>query len=237
MAKSIHVINIGSKQKYNLWDPESVHRAQKAINERITQMAKTFGTESQVYRDYIAPLTTHGAAKYVRLSEAGLTKFRTGKGTRETLGDMAEVRDLLERMLPKATHADLLARTAEQMGYDMPKLALKDPGIRATVVKKVKTNKEMEEYIYSRLNELYEYADKISTMGGTETKGKILKKTYKSKVSKKKLADSGRGRLGDMKWYKTLKESHGKPSEEAIQKAYNYLRSNEDRKIFKMEKL
>ena len=119
----------------------------------------------------------------------------------------------------------------------MPKMALKDKGIRAAVISKVKTNKEMEEYIYSRLNELYEYADKISTMGGTETRGKILKKTYKSKVSKKKLADSGRGRLGDMKWYKTLKESHGKPSEEAIQKAYNYLRSNEDRKIFKMEKL
>ena len=229
MAKSMHVINIGSKQKYNLWDPESVHRAQKAINERITQMAKTFGTESQVYRDYIAPLTTHGAAKYVRLSEAGLTKFRTGKGTRETPGDMAEVRDLLERMLPKATHADLLARTAEQMGYDMPKIALRDPNIREMVKEKVKTNKEMEEYIYSRLNELYKYADEIAD-------SKIKKKiNYASKEEGK--TEGGRKRLEQMKWMKNLKQGHGKPEEDEIRKAYNYLRSHENRKIFKMEKL
>ena len=109
MAKSLRSTP-GQKQQYNLYDPDDIYRAQKAINERINDIAKTFGADSQIYRDYIAPMTVGSLAPHVRIDKYGLTKFKTGKNNQN-----ADVSYVLDRMLGKSTAGEILQRTAEQM--------------------------------------------------------------------------------------------------------------------------
>ena len=204
MARSLNVTRVGKKQTYNYLDPENIHRAQKAINQRITDIANTFGVDSQIYRDYISPLVNEAGAQFVRVDKYGRTKLSTAKSTWET----EDARALVSKMLTKATKGEILERTAEGLGgarslQHAKKIKLKT-GKEVEIIPKedlmnlADSLHEMEMTIYSRLNEIYE-------------------------LGEEKNIDPRKGHLNRFKWYKELKQAHGKPSKELIEKAYNRL--------------
>lgn len=217
MAKSIHVSVVGKRQHYNFLDPEEIHRAQKAINTRITDIAETFGTNSQIYRDYIAPLVNDAGAQYVRIDTKGITKLKTGKG----LQDTPEARAIVQKMLTKSTKGEILERTAEQIGgarnLKQKQRIKRETGQDVEIIpeKDIKAVAdafhEMEMNMYSRLNEIYELA---------EQKG----------------IDPRKGHLNRYQWYRELKQAGGKPDRSLVEKAYKSMIRNDNNKILKLAK-
>ena len=209
MAKSLRSTP-GQKQQYNLYDPDDIYRAQKAINERINDIAKTFGKDSQIYRDYIAPMTVGSLAPHVRIDKYGLTKFKTGKNNQN-----ADVSYTLERMLNKSTAGEILARTAEQMDMAInvqhAKATGKKVARRRDVVTAAKSMHQMELDIYGRLDEMYEVAEE--KLGSKEKAKEYINKRFK-----------------DRKFMQDIHASHGKLSDKDIQHAYRYLDKRKDTK-------
>lgn len=207
MAKSLRSTP-GQKQQYNLYDPDDIYRAQKAINERINEIAKTFGKDSQIYRDYIAPMTVGSLAPHVRIDKYGLTKFKTGKNNQN-----ADVSYVLERMLGKSTAGDILQRTAEQMDKALniqhSKATGKKVARRRDVVTAAKSLHQIELDVYGRLDEMYELAEE--RLGSKEKAKEYINK-----------------RFNEHKFMKDIHASHGKLSEKDIQYAYRYLDKRKD---------
>lgn len=207
MAKSLRSTP-GQKQQYNLYDPDDIYRAQKAINERINDIAKTFGTDSQIYRDYIAPMTVGSLAPHVRIDKYGLTKFKTGKNNQNS-----DVSYTLERMLNKSTAGEILQRTAEQMDMAIniqhAKATGKKVARRKDIVTAAKSMHQMELDIYGRLDEMYEMAEE--RLGSKEKAKEYINK-----------------RFNDRKFMKDIHASHGKLSEKDIQYDYRYLGKRKD---------
>lgn len=217
MSKSLNVKVVGQRQKYNFLDPEAMQRAQKAINQRITDIALTFGVDSQIYRDYIAPLQNDVSAQYVRIDKSGLTKLKTGKGLQES----EDARAIIKKMLAKATKGEILESTAEQFGgavnlkqkqkiktkkgVDVEIIPMKDVLSVADAFHKDRSE------MFSRLNEIYELAEQE----GVKNKEDYLKR---------------------YKWYRELKKNHGRVDEEIVKTAMRSLNrySNED--ILKIQK-
>lgn len=211
MSKSLNVKVVGQRQSYNFLDPEAMQRAQKAINQRITDIALTFGVDSQIYRDYIAPLQNDVSAQYVRIDKSGLTKLRTGKGLQES----EDARAIIKKMLAKATKGEILESTAEQFGgavnlKQKQKIkAKKGVDVEIIPIKDVLNvadafHKDRSE-MFSRLNEIYELAEQE----GVKNKEDYLKR---------------------YKWYRELKENHGRVDEEIVKTAMRSLNryTNED---------
>lgn len=207
MAKSLRSTP-GQKQQYNLYDPDDIYRAQKAINERINDIAKTFGKDSQIYRDYISPMTVGSLAPHVRIDKYGLTKFKTGKNNQN-----ADVSYTLERMLGKSTAGEILQRTAEQMDMAInaqhAKATGKKVARRKDVVTAAKSMHQMELDVYGRLDEMYELAEE--RLGSKEKAKEYINK-----------------RFNERKFMKDIHASHGKLSEKDIQYAYRYLDKRKD---------
>lgn len=207
MAKSLRSTP-GVRQDYNQADPDDIYRAQKAINERINEIAKTFGKDSQIYRDYIAPMTVGSLAPHVRIDKYGLTKFKTGKNNKN-----ADVVYVLERMLDKSTAGEILKRTAEQMDMAIniqhAKATGKKVARRKDVVTAAKSMHQMELDVYGRLDEMYELAEE--RLGSKEKAKEYINK-----------------RFNDRKFMKDIHASHGKLSEKDIQYAYRYLDKRKD---------
>lgn len=207
MAKSLRSTP-GVRQDYNRADPDDIYRAQKAINERINEIAKTFGKDSQIYRDYIAPMTVGSLAPHVRIDKYGLTKFKTGKNNKN-----ADVVYVLERMLDKSTAGEILKRTAEQMDMAIniqhAKATGKKVARRKDVVTAAKSMHQMELDVYGRLDEMYELAEE--RLGSKEKAKEYINK-----------------RFNDRKFMKDIHASHGKLSEKDIQHAYRYLDKRKD---------
>ena len=217
MAKSIHVKVVGQRQSYNKLDPEAIHRAQKAINQRITDIAETFGVSSQIYKDYIAPLVNDTGAQFIRLDKKGITKLKTGK----QYSDIDEMRNIVDKMLSKATKGEILERTAEQIGgartlkqkerikrqtgQDVE--IIPDEDIKAVA----DVFHEMENKIYSRLNEIYDLAEQRGV-------------------------DPRKGHLNRYKWYRELKQAHGKPTRELVEKGFKSLLTHENENILGLQK-
>lgn len=213
MAKSIHVKVVGQRQTYNRLDPEAIHRAQKAINQRITDIAETFGVTSQIYKDYVAPLVNDVGAQFIRLDKQGRTKLKTGK----QYSDIDEMRNIVDKMLSKSTKGEILERTAEQIGGART-IRQKERIKRQTgedveiisdevIIELADKFHEMEMKIYSRLNEIYELA---------EQKG----------------IDPRKSHLNRYKWYRELKQGGGKPTRELIEKAFKKLQTNVENPYF-----
>lgn len=203
MAGSIRVTKVGTKQIYNLRDAEDVHRAQKAINERINQIAKTYGEDSQIYRDYIAPIVNGAMSGHIRFNAGGIVQLKTGKGE-----NTAVTRDAIERMLVKATAGDIAKRTAEQLGGVLTLKESRATGrpvvSRADVIALAERLHNMELNIYSRLDEIYELENK---------------------------KEAAQTKLNTNDWYKKLKDSHGKPSTELIKEIDAFLQSTTNQEI------
>ena len=214
MAKSLRSIP-GQKQQYNLYDPDDIYRAQKAINERINEIAKTFGKDSQIYRDYIAPMTVGSLSPHVRIDKYGLTKFKTGKNNQN-----ADVSYTLERMLGKSTAGEILQRTAEQMDMAIniqhSRATGKKVARRKDVVTAAKSIHELELQVYGRLDELYEMAEK--ELGNREKAKEYINK-----------------QLGERKFMKDIKASHGKLSDTEIRYAARYLEGKDAAEMLKFK--
>lgn len=214
MAKSLRSTP-GQKQQYNLYDPDDIYRAQKAINERINDIAKTFGADSQIYRDYIAPMTVGSLAPHVRIDKYGLTKFKTGKNNQN-----ADVSYTLERMLGKSTAGDILKRTAEQMDMALntqhAKATGKKVARRKDVVTAAKSMHQMELDVYSKLDEIYAVAEE--KLGSKEKAKEYINKT-----------------LENRKFMKDIHTSHGKLSDKDMRYAYRYLNNRDPEELLKLK--
>lgn len=214
MARSIRVSKVGRRQTYSSYlDPEEIHYAQKAINQRITDIANTFGVNSQIYRDYISPLVNEANAQFVRVDKYGRTKLSTAKSTWET----EEARAIVSKMITKSTKGEILERTAEGLGgarsLEHAKKIKRKTGKEVEIIPQKELLEladplhDMEMTIYSRLNEIYE-------------------------LGEEKNIDPRKGHLNRYKWYRELKQAHGKPSKELIEKAYNRLLIDERNEYF-----
>ena len=214
MAKSLRSTP-GQKQQYNLYDPDDIYRAQKAINERINEIAKTFGKDSQIYRDYIAPMTVGSLAPHVRIDKYGLTKFKTGKNNKN-----ADVSYTLERMLGKSTAGEILQRTAEQMDMAInvqhAKATGKKVARRKDVVTAAKSMHQMELDVYGRLDEMYELAEE--RLGSKEKAKEYINKVFEN-----------------MKFMKDIHASHGKLSDKDMRYAYKYLSDRDPEELLKLK--
>ena len=109
MAKSLRSTP-GKKQTYNLYDSSDLQRALKAINERISDIERTWGQDSQIYRDYTAPLRVLSIQDHIRIDSKGRIKFKTGKGQ-----NTEEVRTSVTKMLSKKTKGDIIESTRQQL--------------------------------------------------------------------------------------------------------------------------
>lgn len=214
MAKSLRSTP-GQKQQYNLYDPDDIYRAQKAINERINEIAKTFGKDSQIYRDYIAPMTVGSLAPHVRIDKYGLTKFKTGKNNQN-----ADVSYTLERMLGKSTAGEILQRTAEQMDMAInaqhAKATGKKVARRKDVVTAAKSMHQMELDVYGRLDEMYELAEE--RLGSKEKAKEYINKVFENR-----------------KFMKDIHASHGKLSDKDMRYAYKYLSNRDPEELLKLK--
>ena len=214
MAKSLRSTP-GQKQQYNLYDPDDIYRAQKAINERINEIAKTFGKDSQIYRDYIAPMTVGSLAPHVRIDKYGLTKFKTGKNNQN-----ADVSYTLERMLGKSTAGEILKRTAEQMDMAInaqhAKATGKKVARRRDVVTAAKSMHQMELDVYGRLDEMYELAEE--RLGSKEKAKEYINKVFENR-----------------KFMKDIHASHGKLSDKDMRYAYKYLNNRDPEELLKLK--
>lgn len=214
MAKSLRSTP-GQKQQYNLYDPDDIYRAQKAINERINEIAKTFGKDSQIYRDYIAPMTVGSLAPHVRIDKYGLTKFKTGKNNQN-----ADVSYTLERMLGKSTAGEILQRTAEQMDMALniqhAKATGKKVARRKDVVTAAKSMHQMELDVYGKLDEIYAVAEE--KLGSREKAKEYINKTFENR-----------------KFMKDIHTSHGKLSDKDMRYAYRYLSNRDPEELLKLK--
>ena len=214
MAKSLRSTP-GQKQQYNLYDPDDIYRAQKAINERINEIAKTFGKDSQIYRDYIAPMTVGSLAPHVRIDKYGLTKFKTGKNNQN-----ADVSYTLERMLGKSTAGEILQRTAEQMDMALnvqhAKATGKKVARRKDVVTAAKSMHQMELDVYGKLDEIYAVAEE--KMGSKEKAKEYINKVFENR-----------------KFMKDIHASHGKLSDKDMRYAYKYLSNRDPEELLKLK--
>lgn len=214
MAKSLRSTP-GQKQQYNLYDPDDIYRAQKAINERINEIAKTFGKDSQIYRDYIAPMTVGSLAPHVRIDKYGLTKFKTGKNNQN-----ADVSYTLERMLGKSTTGEILQRTAEQMDMAInaqhAKATGKKVARRKDVVTAAKSMHQMELDVYGKLDEIYAVAEE--KLGSREKAKEYINKTFENR-----------------KFMKDIHTSHGKLSDKDMRYAYKYLSNRDPEELLKLK--
>lgn len=214
MAKSLRSTP-GQKQQYNLYDPDDIYRAQKAINERINEIAKTFGKDSQIYRDYIAPMTVGSLAPHVRIDKYGLTKFKTGKNNQN-----ADVSYTLERMLGKSTAGEILQRTAEQMDMAInaqhAKATGKKVARRKDVVTAAKSMHQMELDVYGKLDEIYAVAEE--KLGSKEKAKEYINKTFENR-----------------KFMKDIHASHGKLSDKDMRYAYKYLSNRDPEELLKLK--
>lgn len=109
MARSLRSTP-GKKQTYNLYDTGDLQRALKAINERISDIERTWGQDSQIYRDYTAPLRVLSIQDHIRIDSKGRIKFKTGKGQ-----NTEEVRTSVTKMLSKKTKGDIIESTRQQL--------------------------------------------------------------------------------------------------------------------------
>ena len=214
MAKSLRSTP-GQKQQYNLYDPDDIYRAQKALNERINEIAKTFGKDSQIYRDYIAPMTVGSLAPHVRIDKYGLTKFKTGKNNQN-----ADVSYTLERMLGKSTAGEILKRTAEQMDMALniqhAKATGKKVARRKDVVTAAKSMHQMELDVYGKLDEIYAVAEE--KLGSREKAKEYINKTFENR-----------------KFMKDIHTSHGKLSDKDMRYAYRYLSNRDPEELLKLK--
>lgn len=214
MAKSLRSTP-GQKQQYNLYDPDDIYRAQKAINERINEIAKTFGKDSQIYRDYIAPMTVGSLASHVRIDKYGLTKFKTGKNNQN-----ADISYTLERMLGRSTAGEILQRTAEQMDRALniqhSKATGKKVARRDEVITAAKSMHQMELDVYGKLDELYAVAEE--KMGSREKAREYINKTFENR-----------------KFMKDIHASHGKLSDKDMRYAYKYLSNRDPEELLKLK--
>lgn len=205
----------GQKQQYNLYDPDDIYRAQKAINERINDIAKTFGVDSQIYRDYIAPMTVGSLAPHVRIDKYGLTKFKTGKNNQN-----ADVSYTLERMLGKSTAGEILKRTAEQMDMALntqhAKATGKKVARRKDIVTAAKSMHQMELDVYGKLDEIYAVAEE--KLGSREKAKEYINKTFENR-----------------KFMKDIHASHGKLSDKDMRYAYKYLSNKDPEELLKLK--
>lgn len=119
MSKSLRATP-GKKQTYNLYDSSDLQRALKAINERISDIERTWGQDSQIYRDYTAPLRVLSIQDHIRIDSKGRIKFKTGKGQ-----NVEEVRTSVTRMLSKQTKGDIIETTRVQLRAGK---TVKEPG-------------------------------------------------------------------------------------------------------------
>ena len=110
MARSLRSTP-GKKQTYNLYDTSDLTRALKTLNERISEIERTWGQDSQIYRDYTAPLRTISIQQNVRVDSLGRLKFKTGKGQ-----NTEDVRTVVTRMLAKQTKGDIIESTRVHLG-------------------------------------------------------------------------------------------------------------------------
>lgn len=214
MAKSLRSTP-GQKQQYNLYDPDDIYRAQKAINERINDIAKTFGKDSQIYRDYVAPMTVGSLAPHIRIDKYGLTKFKTGKNNQN-----ADVSYTLERMLGKSTAGEILQRTAEQMDMAIntqhAKATGKKVARRKDVVTAAKSMHQMELDVYSKLDEIYAVAEE--KLGSREKAKEYINKTFENR-----------------KFMKDIHASHGKLSDKDMRYTYRYLSNRDPEELLKLK--
>ena len=214
MAKSLRSTP-GQKQQYNLYDPDDIYRAQKAINERINEIAKTFGKDSQIYRDYIAPMTVGSLVPHIRIDKYGLTKFKTGKDNKNS-----DVVYTLERMLGKSTAGEILQRTAEQMDMALnvqhAKATGKKVARRRDVVTAAKSMHQMELDVYGRLDEMYELAEE--RLGSKEKAKEYINKVFENR-----------------KFMKDIHASHGKLSDKDMRYAYKYLSNRDPEELLKLK--
>ena len=214
MAKSLRSTP-GQKQQYNLYDPDDIYRAQKAINERINEIAKTFGKDSQIYRDYIAPMTVGSLVPHIRIDKYGLTKFKTGKDNKNS-----DVVYTLERMLGKSTAGEILQRTAEQMDMALnvqhAKATGKKVARRRDVVTAAKSMHQIELDVYGRLDEMYELAEE--RLGSKEKAKEYINKVFENR-----------------KFMKDIHASHGKLSDKDMRYAYKYLSNRDPEELLKLK--
>lgn len=214
MAKSLRSTP-GVRQDYNRADPDDIYRAQKAINERINEIAKTFGKDSQIYRDYIAPMTVGSLAPHVRIDKYGLTKFKTGKNNKN-----ADVVYVLERMLDKSTAGEILKRTAEQMdkaiNIQHARATGKKVARRKDVVTAAKSMHQMELDVYGKLDELYAVAEE--KIGSKEKAKEYINKVFENR-----------------KFMKDIHASHGKLSDKDMRYTYKYLSNRDPEELLKLK--
>ena len=162
MAKSLRATP-GKKQTYNLYDPGDLKRALKAINERISEVAREWGIDSQIYRDYTAPLKTLSIQDRVRIDSQGRIKFKTGNvpGT-----NTEDTRTVVTRMLSKQTKGDIIETTRLQLRAGK---TVNDPGFRT-----YEDIKQMAEEFRNYFHELDSLIQEIYDLVGAEETSKVI---------------------------------------------------------------
>lgn len=151
MAKSLRSTP-GKKQTYNLYDSSDLQRALKAINERISDIERTWGQDSQIYRDYTAPLRVLSIQDHIRIDSKGRIKFKTGKGQ-----NTEEVRTVVTKMLSKKTKGDIIESTRQQLRAGK---TIKDKNFISTDLLK-----QLSEEFKQLFSELRSLIDQIYDMG------------------------------------------------------------------------
>lgn len=151
MAKSLRSTP-GKKQTYNLYDSSDLQRAIKAINERISDIERTWGQDSQIYRDYTAPLKVLSIQEHVRIDSKGRLKLKTGKSE-----NVEEVRTVVTKMLSKKTKGDIIESTRQQLRAGK---TIKDKNFISTDLLK-----QLSEEFKQLFSELRSLIDQIYDMG------------------------------------------------------------------------
>ena len=237
MAKSLRSTP-GVKQTYNEYDPDDIYRAQKALNERINQIAETFGRDSQIYRDYVAPMMVAPLTNHVRLDKYGRLKFKTGKNDKNS-----NVVDVVKHMLNKQTAGEILRRTAEQMDMAIniqhAKAIGKKVARREDVVTAAKGVHQLELDVYGRIDEMYDAAEEHFRKEYRKRKGyrknKKLSASEESDIRKeaKKYINE---HFQDRKFMKDIHSSHGKLTSTELRYANRYLSGKDIDKLLGFDK-
>lgn len=162
MAKSLRATP-GKKQTYNLYDSGDLKRALKAINERISEIAREWGIDSQIYRDYTAPLKTLSIQDRVRIDSQGRIKFKTGN--LPTL-NTEDTRTVVTRMLAKQTKGDIIETTRIQLRAGK---TVKEPGFLT-----YEEIKEKAEEFRNYFHELDSLIQEIYDLVGHEESIKVI---------------------------------------------------------------
>lgn len=162
MAKSLRSTP-GKKQTYNLYDPGDLKRALKAINERISEVAREWGTDSQIYRDYTAPLKTISIQDRVRIDSQGRIKFKTGNAY---IVPTEDTRTVVTRMLSKQTKGDIIETTRIQLRAGK---TVNEPGFRS-----YSDIKQLAEEFRNYFHELDSLIQEIYDLVGKEETVKVI---------------------------------------------------------------